>query len=69
MLDVADSDGMLAADGSKIRIRVGIHTGPASFGIVGVKCPKYTLVGDTVNTGKPLREELVVCELFVHIIL
>ena len=52
MLDVADSDGMLAADGSKIRIRVGIHTGPASFGIVGVKCPKYTLVGGTVNIGE-----------------
>ena len=49
MLEVAK--GMLAPDGSKIKIRIGIHTGPAYFGIVGVKCPKYTLIGDTVNTG------------------
>ena len=42
---------MLAPDGSNIKIRIGIHTGPAYFGIVGVKCPKYTLIGDTVNIG------------------
>ena len=49
MLEVAK--GMLSPDGSKIKIRIGIHTGPAYFGIVGVKCPKYTLIGDTVNIG------------------
>ena len=49
MLEVAN--GMLAPDGSNIKIRIGIHTGPAYFGIVGVKCPKYTLIGDTVNIG------------------
>jgi hypothetical protein len=52
MLEVAK--GMLAPDGSKIKIRIGIHTGPAYFGIVGVKCPKYTLIGDTVNIGPAL---------------
>ena len=52
MLEVAK--GMLAPDGSKIKIRIGIHTGPACFGIVGVKCPKYTLIGDTVNIGPAL---------------
>ena len=31
--------------------QVGVHSGPAYFGVVGVKCPKYTILGDTVNIG------------------
>jgi class 3 adenylate cyclase len=52
MLLVADS--IVAPDGSRVRIRIGMHTGPAYAGVVGVKCPKYTFIGDTVNTGETL---------------
>ena len=56
MLLVADS--IVAPDGSRVRIRIGMHTGPAYAGVVGVKCPKYTFIGDTVNIGGTLSLSL-----------
>jgi class 3 adenylate cyclase len=53
----ADNRRRRAAGGEPVRLRIGIHTGPAVVGNIGAPGRvNYTLIGDTVNVAQRLEE-------------
>ena len=55
MLAIVDTFKIQHLPTYKLRLRIGIHTGPCCTGVVGTKMPKYLLFGETVDVAQQME--------------
>lgn len=39
----------------KVKLRIGVATGPVSVGMIGMKIPRYCVFGETVTTARAME--------------